>query len=53
MCIIPGVTVGKGSIVGAHSVVTHDIPPYSIAVGSPAKVIKQYNFSTKIWEAIN
>lgn len=53
VCIMPGVTVGKGSIVGAHSVVTHDIPPYSIAVGSPAKVIKQYNFSTKIWEAIN
>lgn len=53
VCIILGVTVGKGSIVGAHSVVTYDIPPYSIAVGSPAKVIKQYNFSTKIWEAIN
>jgi len=53
VCIMPGVTVGKGSIVGAHSVVTHDIPSYSIAVGSPAKVIKQYNFSTKIWEAIN
>lgn len=53
VCIMPGVTVGKGSIVGAHSVVTHDIPPYSIAVGSPAKVIKQYSFSTKTWEAIN
>ena len=32
------VTIGKGSVIGAHSVVTHDIPPYSIAVGVPAKV---------------
>ena len=38
--ILPGVTVGECSIVGAGSVVTKDIPPYSIAVGSPAKVIK-------------
>jgi acetyltransferase-like isoleucine patch superfamily enzyme len=36
-----GVTIGKGSIVGANSVVTKDIPPYSVAVGTPAKVIKQ------------
>lgn len=38
--ITGGVTIGKGSIIGAGSVVTHDIPPYSIAVGSPAKVIR-------------
>jgi len=36
--ILPGVTIGKGSIIGANSVVTSDIPPYSVAVGSPAKV---------------
>ena len=48
----PGVTIGEGSIVGANSVVTHSIPPYSIAVGSPAKVIKQYSFEKKIWEKI-
>lgn len=40
-CILPGVTIGKGSIIGANSVVTGDIPPYSIAAGIPAKVIKQ------------
>ena len=38
--ILPGVTIGKGSVVGAGAVVTRDIPPYSIAVGSPARVIK-------------
>jgi len=39
--ILDGVTIGKGSVVGAGSVVTKNIPPYSIAVGAPAKVIKQ------------
>ncbi|MBN1163712.1 MAG: acyltransferase [Candidatus Krumholzibacteriota bacterium] len=38
--ILPGVTIGEGSIVGAGAVVTRDIPPYSIAVGNPARVIK-------------
>lgn len=38
--ILAGVTVGRGSIVAAGSVVTKDIPPYSIAGGSPAKVIR-------------
>ena len=36
-----GVTIGRGSVIGGGSVVTKDIPPYSIAVGVPAKVIKQ------------
>jgi phosphonate metabolism protein (transferase hexapeptide repeat family) len=38
--IMPGVTVGNGSIIGSNAVVTRDVPPYSIAVGVPAKVIK-------------
>lgn len=38
--ITAGVTIGKGSIIGAGSVVTKDIPPYSIAGGCPAKIIK-------------
>lgn len=38
--IMPGVTIGKGAVIGANSVVTKDIPPYSVAYGSPA-VIKQ------------
>lgn len=38
--ILPGVTIGENSIIAAGSVVTKDIPPYSIAGGTPAKVIK-------------
>lgn len=38
--ILPGICVGKHAIVGAASVVTHDVPDYAVAVGNPAKVIK-------------
>ena len=50
--IMPGVTIGEGCIIGAHSVVNRDIPAFCIAVGSPAIPIKKYNFSKKIWEKI-
>lgn len=39
--VFPGVTVGEGAIVGAGSLVTHDIPAWTIATGRPAKVVKQ------------
>lgn len=39
-CIMPGVTIGDHSVIGAGSVVTRDIPPYSVAAGSPARVLK-------------
>jgi phosphonate metabolism protein (transferase hexapeptide repeat family) len=39
--IMPGVTVGNGAIIGSNAVVTRDVPAYAIAVGVPAKVIKQ------------
>lgn len=48
--ITAGVTIGKHAVIGAGSVVVKDIPPYSVAVGNPAKVIKSYNFETKNWE---
>jgi lipopolysaccharide O-acetyltransferase len=52
VCVLPGVTVGEGSVIGAMSVVTKNIPAYSIAVGNPARVVKQYNFQNKNWEKI-
>lgn len=39
--ILPGVTIGKGTTIGSGSVVTKSIPEFSVAVGSPAKVIKK------------
>ncbi len=40
--VLPGVTIGKHVVVGANSVVTKDIPDYSVAVGSPARVIREF-----------
>ena len=39
--VLPGVVIGRGSVVGAGAVVTKNIPEYSIAVGNPARVIRQ------------
>lgn len=46
-CIMPGTNIGKHSIIGTNSVVTKNIPPYSIAVGSPAKVVKTWDFENQ------
>lgn len=43
--ILPGVTIGKHAIVGAASVVTHDVPDYGVAVGNPARVIRMLDAS--------
>lgn len=50
--VVAGVTIGKHSVIAAGSVVTKNIPPYSVAVGNPARVIKQYNPQTGIWERV-
>ena len=47
--VLPGVTIGKGSVIGANSVVSKDVPPGTIAAGAPAKIIKQYNHQQKKW----
>ena len=47
--ILSGVTIGKHSVVAAGSVVSRSIPPYSVCAGVPAKVIKQYDFTTGKW----
>jgi acetyltransferase-like isoleucine patch superfamily enzyme len=41
----PGVTLGRGSYVGAHSVVETDVPPYAVAVGAPARVVRRRDSS--------
>lgn len=39
--VLPGVSIGEGAVVGAGSVVTHDVPPFSIVAGNPARIIGQ------------
>jgi carbonic anhydrase/acetyltransferase-like protein (isoleucine patch superfamily) len=39
--LLPGVTVGEGAVVGANSVIREDVPPRSVAVGSPGRVVRQ------------
>ena len=39
--LTPGINIGRGCVVGANTVVTADLPPYSVAVGNPAKVVRQ------------
>jgi acetyltransferase-like isoleucine patch superfamily enzyme len=49
VCILSGVQIGDGCIIGANSVVTGDVPVNCIVVGSPAKVIKTYDREKKMW----
>lgn len=50
--VVGNVYIGKGSVIGANSVVTKDVPDYCVAVGSPCKIIKKFNFETNLWEKI-
>lgn len=52
VCVLPGVKIGQGSIIGALSVVSKDIPSNSIAVGTPARVIKKFDSVEEKWKLI-
>lgn len=51
VCVL-GACIGKHCVIAANSVVTRDIPDYCVAAGSPAKVVKKYNFEKNLWERI-
>lgn len=53
VAILPGVTVGEGCIVGANSVVTRSLPPYTVCVGSPAVPVKKFDFEGREWRRFN
>jgi len=50
--VLPGAHIGRGSIIGAQSVVVGTIPPDSIAVGTPARVIKAYDHDAGCWKRV-
>jgi acetyltransferase-like isoleucine patch superfamily enzyme len=50
--ITAGVRIGKHAVVAAGSIVTKDVPAYSVVAGNPAKVIKKYNESSRTWEKV-
>lgn len=47
--ITAGVTIGKHAIVAGGSVVTKNVPPYTIVAGNPAKIIKKYEYESRKW----
>ncbi len=47
--IVPGIKIGTHSLIGAGSVVTKDVEPYTIVAGNPARPIKKYDFDTRTW----
>ena len=50
--ITAGVRIGEHAVVAGGSVVTKNVPPFSVVAGNPARVIKQYNPEKKIWERV-
>ncbi|MCD0490222.1 acyltransferase [Pedobacter sp. MC2016-14] len=50
--ITAGVTIGKHSVIAAGTVVTKDVPPFSIVAGNPGKIIKKYNGATNSWDRV-
>ena len=50
--VLKGVRIGNGCVVAAHSVVTHDLPPLTMAAGAPARPIRTWNERTNRWEKV-
>jgi len=50
--VMPGVKIGDGSVIGANSVVTQDVPPFTIAAGSPAAALKKFDFTIQEWRKL-
>ncbi|MEG1842257.1 MAG: acyltransferase [Alistipes sp.] len=51
--VVAGVTIGDHCMIGAGSVVTKNIPSYSVALGNPARVVKRYDFERQMWVKVN
>ncbi len=51
VAVLRGVRIGRGSVIGTNSVVTHDIPPYAIAIGAPARVIRTFDADAGVWKS--
>jgi acetyltransferase-like isoleucine patch superfamily enzyme len=52
VCIFGRVTIGEHCVIGANAVVTGDIPAYSVAVGAPARVVRQYDRQSRQWRRV-
>jgi len=50
--VLPGVTIGQHCVIGANAVVKTSIPDFSVAVGAPARVVKQFNQNNGRWERV-
>jgi lipopolysaccharide O-acetyltransferase len=50
--VMPGVTIGIGCVIGANSVVTQDVPPFTIAGGTPATALKKFDFAAQEWRKV-
>ncbi|MBO0320976.1 acetyltransferase [Muricauda sp. CAU 1633] len=50
VCVLPGTILGKGTVVGAMSMVKGEFPPYSVIAGSPARILKIFNPQERAWE---
>jgi len=50
-CVLPGVTIGEGAVVGARSVVAENVPPFTVVAGNPARVIRQFDLQERMRDA--